>query len=50
MELDELYKAYGELMVKNEILQSQINQVKTEINAIITKPEEKDVKSSSKTS
>jgi hypothetical protein len=30
--LDKLYTAYGELMVKQEILQNQINAVKREIN------------------
>ncbi len=52
MELNELYKIYGELMVKSEILQNQINQVKGEINEKLNTPpiEEKDVKSSSKTS
>ncbi len=42
MNLDELYKVYGELMVKNEILQNQINQIKGEINEKLNaKPEEK---------
>lgn len=30
--MDELYKTYGELMVKQEILQNQINEVKKQIN------------------
>jgi hypothetical protein len=29
--IDELYKQYGELMVKQEILQGQINEVKRKI-------------------
>ena len=45
MNLDELYKVYGELMVKNEILQNQINQVKGQIseklNTLPPQPEEK---------
>jgi hypothetical protein len=31
MDLDTLYKIYGQLMINNEILQSQINQVKKQI-------------------
>lgn len=32
LNLDELYRAYGELMVKFELLQIEINKIKKEIN------------------
>lgn len=36
--MDELYKEYGELMIKQEILSSQINAVKTKIADGLNKP------------
>ncbi len=36
--MDELYKEYGELMVKQELLQNQINAVKDKINKKLNEP------------
>lgn len=36
--MDELYKQYGELMIKQEILNSQINAVKTKIADQLNQP------------
>jgi len=35
--MDELYKQYGELMIQKEILDGQINAVKTKIAAELNK-------------
>ena len=42
--MEELYRIYGELMVKLEILQNEIQVVKIKINKELNKPKEvKDV-------
>lgn len=43
MNLDELYKQYGKLMVDLEIIQSKINQLKQSIANELNKPKPQDV-------
>ena len=40
-EIDKLYETYGKLMVQLEILNNQINRVKSQIVVILNKPLEK---------
>jgi hypothetical protein len=40
MELNELYQRYGEMLVKAEILQGQINEIKRQISEQLNKPKE----------
>lgn len=38
--MDNLYKEYGELIVKQELIQNQINAVKQKINEALNKPKD----------
>lgn len=40
--IDELYKKYGELMIKAEAIQSQINLVKSQIVEALNKAQQED--------